>query len=268
MMIKVTKRDILDLVKKRFSFIQEHIDDFVRIGYPSVKNLQPEIETNMRLKQLNILLPYLIRGNHVLDIGISLGVWPFLLTHLGMRCTGFEYGKICDQSLLTKLHPEIDARSVAYDYEKWPLEDESVDIITMLDVIEHIHPPLAWFMYEACRVLKKGGIILIGTPNQASLRKRLWLLFGCSVYPPLDEFIGSPFSFFRGHIREYTMGELSKLVSHFGLRVVKKRFENLLIFEKLATSGKLVRATIQLYRIFAKLMPPVRDSLLLIAKKP
>ncbi len=54
--------------------------------------------------------------------------------------------------------------------ERWPLEDESVDICISDNVLEHIeHPNL--FIAEAHRVLRKGGVLCIRTPNT-------WSYFG------------------------------------------------------------------------------------------
>jgi SAM-dependent methyltransferase len=53
----------------------------------------------------------------------------------------------------------------------WPLETASVDLLILAETIEHL-PDTHFFFQEAGRVLKTGGILLLTTPNSASLRSR------------------------------------------------------------------------------------------------
>lgn len=81
-----------------------------------------------------------------LDLGCGDGGFSLVCEEAGIESTGFDY-------------PET-------DLEKDPLhiDDESIDFITMNAVIEHIANPSNLFE-EAKRVLKKGGLIFIRTPN-------------------------------------------------------------------------------------------------------
>jgi SAM-dependent methyltransferase len=54
--------------------------------------------------------------------------------------------------------------------EKWPLEDNSVDLCVSMNVVEHLEDPDLFFS-EARRVLKDGGYICLRTPN-------VWSYFG------------------------------------------------------------------------------------------
>lgn len=49
----------------------------------------------------------------------------------------------------------------------WPLVSESVDVVTAMDVLEHLTDP-AKAIAEALRVLKPGGYFVAATPNLAS----------------------------------------------------------------------------------------------------
>jgi 2-polyprenyl-3-methyl-5-hydroxy-6-metoxy-1,4-benzoquinol methylase len=50
--------------------------------------------------------------------------------------------------------------------ENPPFEDESFDLVTSIEVIEHLRNPHA-MIREAFRVLRVGGVFLVGTPNAA-----------------------------------------------------------------------------------------------------
>jgi len=56
--------------------------------------------------------------------------------------------------------------------EAMPLRNDSVDYATCLDVMEHLPNPETCLL-ETCRVLKRGGFLLVRTPNPDSLG--LWL---------------------------------------------------------------------------------------------
>lgn len=66
---------------------------------------------------------------------------------------------------------------VDLENSRLPFEDESFDIVIINQVLEHIKD-IFFVLHETARVLKKGGYVLIGVPNVASLHNRALLLFG------------------------------------------------------------------------------------------
>ncbi len=69
-----------------------------------------------------------------------------------------------------------------------PFDDESFDCVISFQVIEHIKKDRL-FVEEVCRVLKKGGVFIVSTPNiEMSLTRNPW------------------------HVREYTPSELTQLL--------------------------------------------------------
>ena len=88
-------------------------------------------------------------------------------------------------------------------------------LIVFAEVMEHLHTspllPLAFFREH----LVDGGILIVQTPNAASLGKRLKLLAGVNPYEMIREDRGNP-----GHFREYTARELRDLAARAGFTVV------------------------------------------------
>jgi ubiquinone/menaquinone biosynthesis C-methylase UbiE len=73
-----------------------------------------------------------------------------------------------------KDNPCID-EYLSLDSDRWPVEDESVDLVVCDNVLEHIKDPDPFFR-EANRVLRMGGYICIRAPNSwnyISLSSRL-----------------------------------------------------------------------------------------------
>ncbi len=75
-----------------------------------------------------------------------------------------------------------------------PFADEFFDVVIANQILEHTKE-LFFIFSEVSRVLKKGGIFVIGVPNLASLHNRVALLFG--LQPPSIEVLGP-------HVRGFT----------------------------------------------------------------
>jgi SAM-dependent methyltransferase len=71
----------------------------------------------------------------------------------------------------------ITSHAVNIETDKLPFEDNSVDVIIANQIIEHVKE-IFWIFHEIHRVLKPGGVIIVGVPNIASLHSRIGLLFG------------------------------------------------------------------------------------------
>jgi len=120
----------------------------------------------------------------------------------------------------------IDYVCADVDAHHVPTSDESFDLVIMDNVIEHIYDPRR-LLGECRRVLKKGGILAVLTPNQARLINRFRLLLGRSVYYPLDVWLGTRQEHisrkgqmvFAGHIREYTIVELGRMLNLVGFEI-------------------------------------------------
>lgn len=102
---------------------------------------------------------------------------------------------------------------------KQPFEDDSFDLIVFSEVFEHLpfHPSIA--LRELKSVLKRGGKILITTPNLTRATNRLKMLFGRSIHANILEpyYLGT-------HYREYTASEISQLCESVGLGEIKSSY--------------------------------------------
>jgi len=94
-----------------------------------------------------------------------------------------------------------------------PLADESVDMVTAFEVIEHLAEPDK-FLIECHRTLRKGGVLVLSSPNPGHLMN--WLkskLLGIPIPPKIvAENIY--------HLREFTHDEMVELLSSKGFRVL------------------------------------------------
>ena len=117
-------------------------------------------------------LARLARGDVVVDIGTGRGELLAVAVERGAaRAIGIEYA----EAALALIKRTLAGRNaggrasiVLADARFVPLDDASADIVTLLDVVEHLaHPELAASLREAYRLLRPGGRVVIHTmPNR------------------------------------------------------------------------------------------------------
>jgi SAM-dependent methyltransferase len=111
-------------------------------------------------------------GETVVDIGTGRGELLAVAARLGAeRAVGVEYAPAAVELARTTLsHHDTGGRAevIQADARAVPLEDGVADLVTLLDVVEHLAPAeLERTLAEARRMLRPGGRVLIHTaPNR------------------------------------------------------------------------------------------------------
>lgn len=146
-----------------------------------------------------------------------------------------------------------------------PLKDEAADFIFALEIIEHLTSPVH-MLKEACRVLKKGGNIIITTPNVTRIGSVFKLLAGrsnCDRLMPVDYY--NEDDEWRPHFHEYDMKELSSLLGRYGFEITAKAFFN--STSRYYDVKTMQRRLIDLFKVPFFCVPHFRDNILVVAKK-
>ena len=173
--------------------------------------------------------------NTLLDVGCWKGEKTILYSKAGevKKILGIEP---IDQAAKSAEEKKIKVFKAYADSEKWPIEDNSVDVVVSSEVIEHL-VNVDFYFQEAHRVLKKGGIMINTTNNLASFHNIFSLLFGFAPFDLTNSSrkvwsIGNPFSLHnrqplseRGetwlHKCVYTPKWLSQWQGLYGFETVK-----------------------------------------------
>jgi cyclopropane fatty-acyl-phospholipid synthase-like methyltransferase len=164
-------------------------------------------------------------GMTVLDVGAGRGELVAVAAAAGARWSlGVEYApaaaRLARNTIGTRGVSHA-ARVVLADARRLPLPDGCVDLVFMLDVIEHLAPDeLALALAEAHRVLRPGGRLYGHTlPTRTiydvtyrSMRVAAWLRGARWPTDPRNEFEH------RMHVNEQSRGRLRRSVRRAGFR--------------------------------------------------
>lgn len=131
-------------------------------------------------------IPYNNHENRlILDIGCGRGDYLKRMKDLGWNVLGIEPDPVSAQLAKSKGINIFNG-----PLEKAGLEEESADQITMQHVLEHLIDPLV-YLKECHRILKKGGRLVIYTPNLNSLGHRIFRQSWRGLEPPRHLYVFS-----------------------------------------------------------------------------
>lgn len=152
---------------------------------------------------LPYLRPYIRPESHILDIGCGTGAF---LQLLGSQGYSNLYGIDISAFALQEAQKHTPNLKVCCNdlQSAISLNDQQFDLISCLDVIEHLINPFV-VLQEIARLLKPGGILLLTTPNSNSI---LRYLRGEQWYALRDS----------SHLIYFNAFSLSYLVRKAGLR--------------------------------------------------
>ncbi len=144
-------------------------------------------ENHLRNPWLNqVIKEKLDKPCKILDLGCGAGFLSHYLAGQGHEVTGID---LSQKSLETaqKHDPTHRVKYVRSSADEVPFEDESFDVVSAMDLLEHVHNP-ASVIKEASRLLKKNGLFFFHTFNR-NLFSYLMVIKGvdwCFYQPPAN----------------------------------------------------------------------------------
>ena len=120
-------------------------------------------------------------GGRILDVGCGSALVADRILDLDVHYVGVDFGGHhigYARDKLAKADGSLRASVARCDGEALPLADETVDVVVMSEVIEHLMRP-EWAVWEVARVLRPGGVFIMTTNNasEVPLRSPLSHLF-------------------------------------------------------------------------------------------
>lgn len=159
---------------------------------------------------------------------LELGSPPFHITLLLQRFRNYDLsltGYAADGRPEIKQTLESPEYGETYDFtctcfnaeaDRFPYDDNTFDLVTWCEVIEHLTENPVHTLAEIHRVLKPGGVLVISTPNASRADSIVNFLVGRNIYDPYH--LGAPLKGSR-HSREYTLAELTGLLEGCGYSI-------------------------------------------------
>ena len=187
---------------------------------PSLETFRPR-----HLKMYEAIETYL-QGprDSIADIGCHNGFFLRLASELGFqRFVAVDYFPLpADRSFLADL-AGVEFLKANFNQDNFleALADESLDVVVSTEVFEHIyHHPLG-YLRECWRVLRRGGLLLMTTPNPATFVNAGRLALGKEISWGSMKFAetpkfgpdGMPVAVWDIHFREYTQEILGGIVA-------------------------------------------------------
>jgi SAM-dependent methyltransferase len=165
-------------------------------------------------------------GGKLVDLGGYFGVIAHAATKLGYEAHLVDsYGPIGSD------HPGLSewwraSGITAHDIDlqagdlRLPFDDDSVDLVTLLAVIEHFPNSPRLVLEEARRILRPGGLFVVDTPNAGFFGTRVGFgLHGGGIWADVGELYHSDFPF-PGHKRCYNRAELVQVLQWAGFESI------------------------------------------------
>lgn len=112
---------------------------------------------------------------------------------------------------VTPLH----MRNFNIETEVWPYADESFDVVICMELLEHLLVDPYWIFAESRRLLRKGGLLVLTTPNVSSTEGVRRIVNG---HAPYTFGVYSRYGGYGRHNREFAPAEIAQLGTAAGLR--------------------------------------------------
>ena len=157
--------------------------------------LDNQIEVPVQVAAYRLVIEkYIQPGDIVLDVGIGLGYGLTQMSAKASQATGIDIDKraVTQAQTLLSLNEKIKEIQV-YDGIHIPYDDQTFNVVTCIDVIEHV-PDYFGLLLEMTRVTRR--VVIISTPNRRPENTRPG---------------GRPMN--RWHLREWSFTEFDEILS-------------------------------------------------------
>lgn len=213
----------------------------------------------------------------ILDVGCGDGNFTKLIAK---ACRAKEvYGiDVSERAIKIAKNNGIKAFKVDVDEENLPFRDNYFDAVYAGAIIEHLFDP-DHFLDEIYRVLKPGGLLVLDTPNLASLYNRLALLLGYQpfdmhvsirypighLYDGLYEQESRSYGYIRGsdHIRLFTYRSLLLILKKHNFTILKVYGAS----DVVHTKSSIILSLVRIIDCIIRHIPSLSRNVVVLAQK-
>jgi len=180
-------------------------------------------------ERVEIASRYVKKSKKLLDVGCGDGI----ITHFLKRKVAKLYGIDKSKEDLKKARKRgVIPRYIDLDKEKIPFRNSFFDVVTCLDVIEHIKDPVS-LIREINRVLRRNGTLILSAPNIRFSDHLLKLIIE-GRFPKTSE---DKTAWDGGHIHYFTFSDLKLILNQGGFKIIHE--EGIINKEKRGIKGRI-----------------------------
>ena len=210
----------------------------------------------------------------LLDVGCFNGYISLLFKQLGYCVTGTDaWGPEDSDSIFNKFDIDF-VYSNMNDLNPFEhLATDSFDIIIIAQVIEHILNYPLGLIRSLADLMRSGGLMILTTPNPATIMGATRVLKGRSLLWGTRDFISEPkiagneiITKADIHYREYTNAELSYMLTAAGLQVEESHYLGLGITRSESTLKKMLKGNLLIRKLMTKRL--LASNHYFLARKP
>ncbi|HEV8408142.1 MAG TPA: bifunctional 2-polyprenyl-6-hydroxyphenol methylase/3-demethylubiquinol 3-O-methyltransferase UbiG [Sphingomicrobium sp.] len=119
-----------------------------------------------------------LEGRSVLDVGCGAGLLAEPLARLGGKVTGLD----ASPEVISVARDHAEAMGLDIDYRAGDVQelDGQFDLVTAMEVVEHVADP-ALFVSALAKRLARGGLLIMSTPNATGWSKLLLITISESL---------------------------------------------------------------------------------------
>lgn len=157
-----------------------------------------------------------VEGKSVLEIGT--GVIGVCCRLMGASTTAWDVRRDFEE-----VAERLGIRFIFADLSTpgaWPRGDE-FDIVILAEVLEHLPLSPVDTLKGIHATLRPGGTLVLTTPNLHRLSNRIRMLIGKPLFAPF-----CPEALVMGHVREYTLSEVTDYATRAGFEVLGCEYHN------------------------------------------
>ncbi len=191
---------------------------------PGLRRLLSGLNVDLTVEEL--ALRFLPPGKAFVDAGSGDGKLCFLLENRFEQVIGLEVAATRLNRAQERVQRDFADRATKFRFietdldQRLPLQDNSVDVLSSLNVIEHVFDIYS-LISEFHRVLRPGGHCMFQVPNIGYIKHRLRLLAG-RLPVTSSPYNWPEIGWDGGHLHYFTMGKFCQLLTHSGFTVVRR----------------------------------------------
>lgn len=209
------------MAEKRYEYSSQSIDKLIEhINFESRRQenyyhkMKDRYEFNLNHVSTNEL------GARILEVGAEPYQLPVAYQELGYEVVGLDLDPDRGSSVIE--NHNLDIRQTDINQDRFPLEENSFDMVVFSEVFEHLFRPLH-ALGEIHRVLRPGGTLLITTPNLYRLGNIVRFISGDGFDDAFGQWEKLERIGHMGHVRQYSRPQIVEFLKKTGFTVQESK---------------------------------------------